>query len=219
MKTSTKFIVLAAAIAAVAPALVAAFLGNGGRYGNGYGYGPRYNNNQRPAQQADHIWMLEQVDKKPVLKKGATQPVYPPDLLKKKQAGSATIAFVVTKKGEVEGAKVVKQTDRAFGKAALAAIKQWHYKPAKKKGAAVACQIAVPINFTIQKNGAGASDSPTGTDDSSDDSDNSAAAASPGAPDAAAGAGAGADAAGASASGDAASAENSGGDSSQSDSE
>jgi len=133
--------------------------------------GPRFNYGERPAQQREHIWMLGQVDTKPVLKKGAAQPVYPPDMLKKKETGSATVAFVVTKKGEVRDAKVIKQTNREFGSAALAAAEQWRYKPAKKKGAAVDCQIAVPIDFTIQKNGAGASNSPTGSDDSGGDSE------------------------------------------------
>lgn len=116
------------------------------------------------------VWLPEQVDKKPVLKKGAARPVYPPEMLMKKEAGSATIAFLVTKKGEVEGAKVVKQTGRAFGKAALAAVEQWHYKPAKKNGAVVDCQVVIPIDFTIQGNGSGASNSPAGSDDASDDS-------------------------------------------------
>jgi len=76
-------------------------------------------------------------------------PVYPFKLKLNKVSGEAVIAFLVTTKGRTEQVQVVRATHRGFADAAIAAVKQWQFKPAIKDGKTVNCQMTLPIAFNL----------------------------------------------------------------------
>lgn len=66
--------------------------------------------------------------------------------------GAVTLDAVVTADGAVSEVKVAKSLDSVFGldRAAVAALKEWKFKPGMKGGKAVAVQVTVLITFTLK---------------------------------------------------------------------
>ncbi len=64
--------------------------------------------------------------------------------------GSVTIIFVVDERGRVAQAAVQSSDDPIFERPALAAIKQWRFEPARRKGEPVSFRLRQKITFPKQ---------------------------------------------------------------------
>lgn len=91
---------------------------------------------------------LSDLDKMPTPIK-RVQPVYPAELKASRKTGEAVISFVVDVDGSVKNLRVEKATEPAFGEAALAAVAAWEFEPGRKNGTPVACQLSLPLRFTL----------------------------------------------------------------------
>jgi TonB family protein len=74
-------------------------------------------------------------------------PFYTEEAKKKKIEGTVTVAIVVDKSGDVVDAKVVKGIGYGLDENAIAAVKEWKYKPAEKDGVPVAVKMNVDVDF------------------------------------------------------------------------
>lgn len=77
-------------------------------------------------------------------------PRYPHEMHQRNLAGSVTVEFLVTVKGEVKMAKVVSATSPEFGREALLAIEQWKFEPGRKDGRPVPVRMQMPITFDLE---------------------------------------------------------------------
>ncbi len=75
------------------------------------------------------------------------QPDVPSSFSRTGAVGLVTVNFIVDEKGNVQEPKVVKSTHQELEEPALAAVKKWRFKPAKKDGVAVAVHVTIPIKF------------------------------------------------------------------------
>jgi TonB family protein len=75
------------------------------------------------------------------------KPIYPDELKAKNLAGSATLHCRVDRDGNVAAANVVSATDPAFGRAAVAAVRQWKFAPAVSNHHYVEQVVEFPVNF------------------------------------------------------------------------
>jgi protein TonB len=64
--------------------------------------------------------------------------------------GLVTVTFTVDDKGNVQDPSVVKSSHHELDESALAAIKKWRFKPAKKDGVPVAIKVTIPIKFEVE---------------------------------------------------------------------
>jgi urate oxidase len=79
---------------------------------------------------------------------GKVEAVYPPEARKAGVDGTVMVQAFVGKDGRVHGTKVVKSIPM-LDDAAVAAVRQWVFKPALSKGAPVAVWVAVPVKFSL----------------------------------------------------------------------
>jgi protein TonB len=77
-------------------------------------------------------------------------PDYPSDLKRAGTSGVVAVTIVIDEKGTVISAKVAKSTHPDFEAPALAAIKKWTFRPAKKDGVAVKVGVTIPIRFDLE---------------------------------------------------------------------
>ena len=77
-------------------------------------------------------------------------PVYPPDARRKGIEGTVMVQALVGRDGAVHDTRIVKSIP-GLDKAAVAAVKQWTFKPALSKGKPMAVWVAVPVQFTLKK--------------------------------------------------------------------
>lgn len=73
----------------------------------------------------------------------------PPAAKAKKIPGFVIATFVINKNGRVESADILKATP-GFGSAALAAVSQWRFRPAKKDGVPVKMRTVIPLIFPAE---------------------------------------------------------------------
>jgi TonB family protein len=76
-------------------------------------------------------------------------PVYPPVARKARQSCRVILQVTIEPTGRVGDVKVLQETrtKAGFGEAAVAAVKQWRYEPARQDGKPVAVNQTVVINF------------------------------------------------------------------------
>jgi TonB family protein len=84
---------------------------------------------------------------KPKLVKKVT-PHYPPAAKESRTQGKVVLDVTVGKDGKVVNV-TVKDGDAVLAEAAVEAVKDWEYEPARKKGEPVECMITVDVNFTL----------------------------------------------------------------------
>lgn len=84
---------------------------------------------------------------KPILIKKVT-PHYPPAAKESRTQGKVTLEVTVGKDGKVVNV-TVKDGDSVLAEAAVEAVKDWEYEPARKKGEPVECMMTVDVNFTL----------------------------------------------------------------------
>lgn len=90
-------------------------------------------------------------EKSPVRPVYQVPPDYPIDAELVALAGEVVVEFVVGEKGEVQNPQVVKTTHSVFNEAALQAIKQWGFVPARENGHPKASRMRVPFVFKQPK--------------------------------------------------------------------
>ena len=76
-------------------------------------------------------------------------PVYPPLALAARVQGAVVLSVVISREGAVENVAVV-SGNPLLNEAAIAAVRQWRYRPQVMNGQAVAVQSTVTVNFTLQ---------------------------------------------------------------------
>jgi TonB family protein len=91
------------------------------------------------------VYSVKDVDVRPMATH-EVEPDYPPDL-EPILTGKAIVAFTVRTDGKVVDAAVVEADDVQFGEAGVTAIRKWHFRPAKVKGAPVDCRMTLPFIF------------------------------------------------------------------------
>jgi len=74
-------------------------------------------------------------------------PRYPASLHGVRVTGSVTIAVIVTSQGAPKDPHVVRGIDDEVDQAAVDALKQWRFAPARKNDKAVAVRVTVEIDF------------------------------------------------------------------------
>lgn len=81
------------------------------------------------------------------------KPVYPDAERKSGVEGTVILAVDISAAGAVAGAKVDKPVDGhpAFSDAAVAAVKQWRFEPARLDGKPVDITVKIPVKFTLQE--------------------------------------------------------------------
>lgn len=94
----------------------------------------------------EETFSLTDLDEKPRLV-GQVKPSYPPELKRQKVDGRAVVFFIVDRQGRVMQPRIEDATHPAFGQAALDAIRQWRFEPAKRDGNAAAARQRISISF------------------------------------------------------------------------
>ncbi len=74
-------------------------------------------------------------------------PQLTPQLKELKKKASVVVEFVISKTGDTEFPVVLQSSDARFNDVCLAAVKQWKFKPALKKGMPVNCRVAQVLAF------------------------------------------------------------------------
>jgi TonB family protein len=95
------------------------------------------------------------------------EPDYPAEL-RALLNGRALVAFTVRVDGRVTDASIVSADHILFGEAAVAAVLQWHFHPAKLDGRAVDCQMQLPFFFSCLPGQSGSELEGAATDQSPD---------------------------------------------------
>lgn len=78
-----------------------------------------------------------------------TAPVMPDCAREQKISGTVVIQALVGRDGSVTDTKIVNSDSVCLNDAAVAAVRQWKFKPALAKGQPVAVWVAVPVRFRI----------------------------------------------------------------------
>ncbi len=79
------------------------------------------------------------------------QPQYPEAARKAKLEGTVRVEFVVELDGTVTRERVQESTNEIFNAAALAAVHQWHFKPALEDAKPAASGMTGPVVFSLQQ--------------------------------------------------------------------
>ncbi len=83
-------------------------------------------------------------------KRYSPQPNYPPDALARRLTGVVKVRAKIGADGRVASVAVYRSSGvRSLDQAALEAVRQWEFDPAKRDGRAVAYEVVVPLRFTI----------------------------------------------------------------------
>jgi TonB family protein len=73
-------------------------------------------------------------------------PIYPPGALAMKLEGDVVLAAVITKTGQVRDLKLVRGSP-VLARAAMDAVKQWHYQPYRLNGEPLESQTEITVQF------------------------------------------------------------------------
>ena len=77
----------------------------------------------------------------------AVQPTYPAKLMAKGEVGGVILEAIIGADGKVSALKALRSSHPEFEQAAIAAVKQWVFNPAKKDGVAVESRWRMAISF------------------------------------------------------------------------
>jgi iron complex outermembrane recepter protein len=100
----------------------------------------------KPTPHVDHSKQL----KLPQLLK-SVEAIYPPEALAKRKKAQVDLLVTVLEDGSVGPVVVEQSSDSDFNEAAISAVQQWKFEPAREGGTAIACRLRIPFSFTIQK--------------------------------------------------------------------
>ncbi len=92
------------------------------------------------------------VDEKPEVLDGPS-PVYPPQAQRNGLEDVIVLRVLVSERGEALDLRLLRRSrkDAAFDSAAVEAVRQWKFRPAKRKGAVVKCWYNVGVPFKLGK--------------------------------------------------------------------
>jgi TonB family protein len=76
------------------------------------------------------------------------KPVYPPQAVQMHKQGTVLLSANISKNGSISDTKLIKG-DPILGQAALAAVKQWKYKPYTLNGQPIDVQTQIAVNFKL----------------------------------------------------------------------
>jgi protein TonB len=76
------------------------------------------------------------------------KPIYPPQAVQMHKQGAVLLSANISKNGSISDAKLIKG-DPILGQAALAAVKQWKYKPYTLNGQPIDVQTQIAVNFKL----------------------------------------------------------------------
>ena len=80
------------------------------------------------------------------------EPVYPTAAMRNRQGGWVTLEFTVTESGTVRDPWVTDaEPADVFDAAAIAAVKQWRFKPRVANGRAVEVRSSVTLRFAVDR--------------------------------------------------------------------
>jgi TonB family protein len=81
-----------------------------------------------------------------------TAPEYPPKAMSQKVSGSVTVEYTVDTNGDPRDVRVIEATPPGvFDRAAVTAVKRWHYDPVTANGAPVEVPVRTSIRFELPK--------------------------------------------------------------------
>ncbi|HTB75419.1 MAG TPA: TonB-dependent receptor [Polyangiaceae bacterium] len=75
--------------------------------------------------------------------------VYPPDALRDRLEGSVGLEITVDESGAVADVRVTQPAGHGFDEAAIAAVRQWTFEPAKKNGQPVRATVDLALPFQL----------------------------------------------------------------------
>jgi periplasmic protein TonB len=91
---------------------------------------------------------LEELDEPPSVVTSVS-PAYPESAMKDSLEGVIYLGVLIGKDGKVKDVEVKKGVREDLNAAAIAAIRQWVFKPPMKKKAAVEAMVVVPVKFKL----------------------------------------------------------------------
>ncbi len=74
-------------------------------------------------------------------------PVYPPEARAQRLQGAVALQAVIARDGSVKDLKIL-HGYFLLGRAAIAAVKQWRFRPCTLEGRPVETQTVITVNFT-----------------------------------------------------------------------
>ncbi len=77
------------------------------------------------------------------------QPEYPAELKARLVEGEAVVTMTISEEGLPVDCVLKSATHEAFGEAAMEAVRQWRFEPARQDGKAVATRVNLPLRFTM----------------------------------------------------------------------
>lgn len=100
---------------------------------------------QQPAQNSKAVAPADEVSA-PVLTR-RVRPVYPPIAEAAKTQGVVVVKATIDRTGKVSAAEIVRSPADLLSEAAIAAVRQWEYRPATVKGVPISTAVNVEIPF------------------------------------------------------------------------
>lgn len=80
------------------------------------------------------------------------KPQYTEGAMRRKVQGTVTLGIVVTKDGSVrDEVKVIQSLDDELDQQAIAAVKQWRFKPGTKDGEPVNVAVTIELTFALKR--------------------------------------------------------------------
>lgn len=79
------------------------------------------------------------------------QPEYPGDMKRLRKSASVQLVFVIDETGTVVDWEIEESSNQRFNESALAAIKQWVFKPGIKDGEPVKTRVHIPFEYKLRR--------------------------------------------------------------------
>lgn len=109
---------------------------------------PQPNPAQAKRDKSSNLFNYGDTDVKPVPRERVA-PEYPEALRAAGVQGDVVVEFIIGLKGEVVVTAIVSSADPRLEAPALAAVKQWKFTPAQKRGKVVNCRVSQRLSFNL----------------------------------------------------------------------
>lgn len=79
-------------------------------------------------------------------------PAYPVDALRRGETGTALVRIQVDAQGNPGGVALIRRSgSRDLDRAAMEAVRKWHFQPAVQDGTPIAGSVDIPVEFNLQR--------------------------------------------------------------------